>query len=106
MKWTAKEDQFLLENAGTLSSKDIGIALSRSSRAVRSRAERLKIPLTGWRSGKYRKYSFNEHFFEDLNALSAYWLGVLWADAHLSNYGVISPLVSKIQSGYNYLLQT
>ena len=89
MRWTAAEERFLLENANALSSRDIGVALSRSPRVVRSKAGRLKISLSGWHSGKYRKYSLNERFFENLSALSAYWLGVLWADAHLSRYGVV-----------------
>jgi len=30
-----------------------------------------------------RKYNFNEHFFDDLNEKSAYWLGFLYADGYV-----------------------
>ena len=29
-----------------------------------------------------RKYSFNEHFFDELNEKSSYWLGFLYADGY------------------------
>lgn len=30
-----------------------------------------------------RKYKLNEHFFDELNEKSAYWLGFLYADGYV-----------------------
>jgi len=30
-----------------------------------------------------RKYNFNEHFFDNLNEQSSYWLGFLYADGYV-----------------------
>jgi len=89
--WTEQEDFILREKASILSASEIGRLISRTEGAVWNRASRLGIAL----SGTSRKYNFNEHFFRRLTPVSAYWLGVIWADGHLSKDGVIIQVIAS-----------
>jgi len=89
--WTEQEDFFLKEKASILSAKEIACSISRTEGAVWNRASRLGIAL----SGASRRYNFNEHFFRKLTPISAYWLGVIWSDGHLSKDGLIIQVTSS-----------
>jgi len=93
--WTTEEDRFLTEKANILTSNDIGDLLSRSSKSVRRRAETLGVSLTGYKRREYKQYSLHTDFFVKLNPVSAYWLGVIWSDGSLTDYGIRIAISSK-----------
>jgi hypothetical protein len=96
--WTIEQESFLRENANLLSSEDIGHHLSKTGKAVRHKAERLGISLSGGFRRCYKAYSLNEQFFAELTPITAYWLGVIWADGTITQNGIRIEVIASDKS--------
>ena len=84
-EWTAEEDQILRNLYGNEPRNVISEALGVSLAAVKSRAQYLGLQgnsgavNTKARSGKGRKYSFDDDFFSKKSLVACYWAGYLAA---------------------------
>lgn len=86
-RWTNEEDTFLIENAKTMSAREIGEKLDRTVGSIRKRYPILNI--TDLKNNESTKrYSYNKDFFENIDTENkSYWLGMIASDGCIIDRG-------------------
>lgn len=80
LKWTDEDLEFLKENFGNLSKKEIAERLGRTENSIQLKSSRmgLKIP---------PKYEYDKDYFKEIDCEDkAYWLGFIYADGYVSTH--------------------
>lgn len=81
--WVKEDEQFIIDNHGKLTYKEMSKILNRTPSAIQNKARRLGLE-------RISKYNYNKNFFEIIDTEEkAYWLGFIYADGYVnkSEYG-------------------
>lgn len=76
--WTKEDENFIIQNHGILSYREMSQKLNRTYSSIENKARRLGLK-------KKSKYNYNSSFFEIINSEEkAYWLGFIYADGYVN----------------------
>lgn len=82
MSWTQYQDEFLKNNVGKITYRNIATELKKGCRTISRRVKQLRLSgINLNKSSQFQKiFSVNESFFDKVNALSSYYAGLIAAD--------------------------
>jgi len=90
MSWTECHDNFLRENVGKLTYKEIAIELKKGKRTISSRVKQLGLTGINLQSSTLfeKIYSVNDSFFDEINIVNSYYAGLIAADGHVKGNAI------------------
>lgn len=93
--WTKEDEQFIIDNHGKITYREMSKILNRTPSAIQNKANRLGLE-------KISKYFYNENFFEKIDTEEkAYWLGFIYADGYVNVTKYNSELGIELQYSDN-----
>lgn len=76
--WTKEDENFIIQNHGILTYREMSQKLNRTYSSIESKAGRLGLK-------KKSKYHYDANFFENIDSEEkAYWLGFIYADGYVN----------------------